>query len=76
MAHRLREAMRVLQMEPLGGAGKAVEANYVRTFADVARHELLVYEDAYRRLSVAVSHGNAAERLGTAVGDALRIRAQ
>lgn len=60
----------------LEAAGKAVEANYVRTFADVARHELLVYEDAYRRLSVAVSHGNAAERLGTAVGDALRIRAQ
>ncbi|MBV9860736.1 MAG: IS1595 family transposase [Alphaproteobacteria bacterium] len=27
MSHRLREAMRVLQMEPLGGAGKEVEAD-------------------------------------------------
>ena len=27
MSHRLREAMRVLQMEPMGGAGKAVEAD-------------------------------------------------
>jgi transposase-like protein len=27
MSHRLREAMRVMQMEPVGGAGKAVEAD-------------------------------------------------
>lgn len=27
MSHRLREAMRVLKMEPLGGAGKEVEAD-------------------------------------------------
>jgi transposase-like protein len=27
MSHRLREAMRVMQMEPMGGAGKAVEAD-------------------------------------------------
>ncbi|MGH9357478.1 MAG: IS1595 family transposase [Terriglobia bacterium] len=27
MSHRLREAMRVLQMEPMGGAGKMVEAD-------------------------------------------------
>jgi S-adenosylmethionine hydrolase len=49
------------------------EINYVRTFADVAEGQLMVYEDANRRLSVAVSHGNAAELLGTNVGDALRI---
>ncbi|HLY49323.1 MAG TPA: SAM-dependent chlorinase/fluorinase [Solirubrobacteraceae bacterium] len=51
------------------------EVNYVRTFADVAQGELMVYEDAYRRLAVAVSHGNAAELLGTHVGDRLRISA-
>jgi S-adenosylmethionine hydrolase len=50
------------------------EVNYVRTFADVTEGELLVYEDAYRRLSIAVSHGDAAERLGLGVGDELRIR--
>ena len=27
MSHRLREAMRVLEMEPMGGAGKAFEAD-------------------------------------------------
>jgi S-adenosylmethionine hydrolase len=54
--------------------GVKLEANYVRTFADVPEGELLVYEDAYRRLSVAVSHGSAAERLGTGAGDPVRIR--
>ena len=49
-------------------------AHYARTFADVAAGELLVYEDAHRRLAVAVSHGDAAARLGLAVDDELRIR--
>jgi S-adenosylmethionine hydrolase len=48
--------------------------NYVRTFADVDRGELLVYEDANKRLSVAVSHGSAAELLGVTVDDELRIK--
>jgi S-adenosylmethionine hydrolase len=52
----------------------AVTASYVRTFADVPEGELMVYEDAYRRLAVAVSHGNAAERLVMGTGDELRIR--
>jgi S-adenosylmethionine hydrolase len=34
----------------------------------------MVYEDAYRRLSLAVSHGSAADRLGISVDDELRIR--
>jgi S-adenosylmethionine hydrolase len=46
----------------------------VRTFADAGRDELLLYEDAQRRLSIAVSHGDAAARLGLAVDDELRIR--
>jgi S-adenosylmethionine hydrolase len=45
----------------------------VRTFADVELGELLVYEDAYRRLAVAVSHGDAAARLGVEIDDELRI---
>jgi S-adenosylmethionine hydrolase len=49
-------------------------AHYARTFADVGAGELLVYEDAYRTLAVAVSHGSAAARLGLAVDDELRIR--
>jgi S-adenosylmethionine hydrolase len=33
----------------------------------------MLYEDAQRRLAVAVSHGDAAERLGLSVDDELRI---
>jgi S-adenosyl-L-methionine hydrolase (adenosine-forming) len=57
----------------LKARNEELEINYVRTFADVAEGEPLVYEDAYRRLSVAVSHGNAAERLHLRVGDELQI---
>jgi len=52
-----------------------LEARYVRTFADAARGELLLYEDSAGMLALAVSHGSAAERLGAAVTDELRITA-
>lgn len=39
-------------------------AQYARTFADVPSGELLLYEDAYRTLALAVNRGSAAERLG------------
>ena len=51
-------------------------AQYARTFADMPADQLLVYEDAYRRLAIAVSHGNAAERLGVKTGDEIRITPQ
>jgi len=54
-------------------AGDSLSAQYARTFADVGQGELLVYEDAYRVLAVAVSHGNAAAQLGLSVDDELRI---
>ncbi len=47
-------------------AGGEEPAQFVRTFAEAAPGELIVYEDAYRRLAVAVSHGDAAARLGLA----------
>lgn len=53
---------------------ETVTAQFTRTFADVAPGELLVYEDAYRTLAVAVSGGDAAARLGLTPGDELRIR--
>jgi S-adenosylmethionine hydrolase len=56
------------------GERDAYSAHYVRTFADVDPDELLLYEDAYRMLAVAISHGDAAARLGIAVDDELRIR--
>jgi S-adenosylmethionine hydrolase len=56
------------------GDGSAHSVHYVRTFADAVPEELLLYEDAHRRLAVAVNHGDAAKRLGLAVDDELRIR--
>jgi S-adenosyl-L-methionine hydrolase (adenosine-forming) len=56
------------------GPGASYTAHYVRTFADVAADEVIVYEDAYRTLAVAVNHGSAARRLGLAVDGELRIR--
>ncbi len=50
------------------------EAQYARTFADVATGELLVYEDAERRLAVALSSGDAARALGLRAGDELRVQ--
>jgi S-adenosylmethionine hydrolase len=49
-------------------------AQYVRTFADAGAGELLLYEDAHRRLAVAVGHGDAARELGLAVDDIVRLR--
>jgi S-adenosyl-L-methionine hydrolase (adenosine-forming) len=59
-----------------GGSGGGHLAHYALTFADVRPGEVLIYEDADRTLALAVSHGNAAERLGLAVGDEVRITPQ
>jgi S-adenosylmethionine hydrolase len=55
-------------------AERSLTAQYALTFADVSRGELLLYEDGARRLSVAISHGDAADRLGVGIDDELRIR--
>lgn len=57
-------------------SGASHVAHYVRTFADADQGQLIVYEDAYRRLAVAVSRGNAAHRLRLDIDDELRIRAE
>ncbi|MDX6669933.1 MAG: hypothetical protein QOI91_296 [Solirubrobacteraceae bacterium] len=48
---------------------------YAVTFADVRPGEILVYEDAYRTLAVAVNRGDAARMLGLADDAELRISA-
>ncbi|MGZ4171176.1 MAG: SAM hydrolase/SAM-dependent halogenase family protein [Solirubrobacteraceae bacterium] len=63
---------RAATIEP--GDGSAHPLHYVRTFADAVPEELLLYEDAHRRLAIAVNHGSAARRLGLAVDDELRLR--
>jgi S-adenosylmethionine hydrolase len=54
---------------------RAWEGRRVRTFADVDAAELLVYEDSYRRLAIAVRNGSAAQRLALAADGEVRIRA-
>ena len=56
------------------GGGRRRRAKYARTFADVAPGELLVYEDAWRMLAVAVNRGDAARELQLHPDAALRLR--
>jgi S-adenosyl-L-methionine hydrolase (adenosine-forming) len=58
------------------GAGRRRRAHYAVTFADVAPGELLVYEDAWRMLAVAVNRGNAARELALRPDSELRLRAE
>jgi S-adenosyl-L-methionine hydrolase (adenosine-forming) len=44
--------------------GERYLAKYAQTFANVTAGELLVYEDAYRTLAVAINRGDAASTLG------------
>ena len=49
-------------------------AHYATTFADVPAGQLLLYEDAYRGLALAVNRGSAADRLGLGLDAEVRIR--
>jgi S-adenosyl-L-methionine hydrolase (adenosine-forming) len=49
-------------------------ATVATTFADVRRGDILVYEDSYRNVAVAINGGNAAEMLSARPGEELRIR--
>jgi S-adenosylmethionine hydrolase len=44
-----------------------------RTFADARRGDIILYEDAYRNVSIAISSGNAAETFGAREGQDVRI---
>jgi S-adenosyl-L-methionine hydrolase (adenosine-forming) len=44
-----------------------------RTFADARPGDIILYEDAYRNLSIAISGGNAAAMFGIRVGQDLRV---
>jgi hypothetical protein len=49
-------------------------AHYATTFVDVPPGELLLYEDAYRTLALAVNRGSAAHHLGLDLDAEVRIR--
>ena len=56
--------------------GEHYVATYAQTFADVNPGELLVYQDAYRTLALAINRGDAAATLGLGVDAELRLRPQ
>jgi len=55
-------------------AGELYLATYAQTFADVRPGELLIYEDAYRTLAVAINRGDAAATLALRADAELRLR--
>ena len=55
-------------------AGERYLATYAQTFADVRPGELIVYEDAYRTLAVAINRGDAAGTLGLQPDAEVRLR--
>jgi S-adenosyl-L-methionine hydrolase (adenosine-forming) len=54
--------------------GERYLATYAQTFADVSPGELIVYEDAYRTLAVAINRGDAAGTLALRPDAELRLR--
>jgi hypothetical protein len=82
---RFGNVMLDVEHDELAGAGLrlgqrfAVDEHdgvYATTFADVAPGALLLYEDAYRTLSLAVNRGSARELLHVERDGELRIRRQ
>lgn len=56
--------------------GERYLATYAQTFADVKPGELIVYEDAYRTLAVAINRGDAAATLALRPDVEVRLRPQ
>ena len=54
--------------------GERYLATYAQTFADVRPGELIVYEDAYRTLALAINRGDAAATLGLRADAEVRLR--
>lgn len=54
-------------------AGERYYAVMARTFADARPGDVILYEDSYKNMAVAISRGNAAEMLHAAPGQRFRI---
>jgi len=73
------------EVEPLGIVpGQRVEVELpvdsfyavaARTFADARPGDIILYEDAYRNIALAISRGNAAQTFHVKAGTEVRIRA-
>ena len=54
-------------------AGERYYAVMARTFADARPGDVILYEDSYRNISIAISRGNAARMLHASPGQTVRI---
>jgi S-adenosyl-L-methionine hydrolase (adenosine-forming) len=54
--------------------GEQYYAVAARTFADARPGDIILYEDSYRNMSLAINRGNAAQLLHAAPGNSVRIR--
>lgn len=68
-----RGGLRLGQRVVIEAGGDRHEAVYAHAFTDVEAGELLLYEDAYRTLALAVNRGSAQERLGATLDGELRV---
>jgi S-adenosyl-L-methionine hydrolase (adenosine-forming) len=57
-------------------AGDRYYAFTARTFADARPGEVILYEDAYDNVALAISGGNAAQTFNVSAGDEIRIRTE
>ena len=55
-------------------SGERYYAVAARTFADARPGDVILYEDSYRNMSIAISNGNAAAMLHAVIGQPLSIR--
>jgi S-adenosyl-L-methionine hydrolase (adenosine-forming) len=55
------------------GPNGSAEATIVQTFADVPDGDLLLYEDAWGSLALAINRGDATAVMGLKVDDAVRV---
>ena len=58
----------------VAAGGESYGATYAQTFADVSPGELIVYQDAYRTLALAINRGDAAGTLALAPDAEVRLR--
>jgi S-adenosyl-L-methionine hydrolase (adenosine-forming) len=73
-----REHLDQLAIEPgarveLELDGRRYYATAARTFSDARRGDLILYEDSYRNIAVAMNRGDAGEMLSARPGQSLRI---
>ena len=65
---------RLVRAGELEISGERYYAVMARTFADARPGDVILYEDSYRNMSVAINRGNAASMLHAGQGQPLRIR--